>query len=82
MTVVCILVFLSNAGVIIGGGRTLVTGSQRGIKLWNITGLSALDHKSTSTQVPPQVTVQDEMELDGYVTSAAFDDNFDMVKVK
>ncbi|XP_014661522.1 PREDICTED: WD repeat-containing protein 90-like isoform X2 [Priapulus caudatus] len=70
----------SEIGVIAGRGNNFVIGNQEGVKLWNVASL--VGPQELGSAVPGQMTsgasLQGEMELDGYVTSVAFEENLNM----
>lgn len=61
-------------------GRLVTGGSGHSLRLWSVVGIGEMKMPSDSNALHSQgLTMEDEMNLDGLITSASFDDTMDVV---
>lgn len=60
-------------------GRLVTGGSGHSLRLWSVVGIGEMKMPSDSRALHSQgLTMEDEMNLDGLITSASFDDTMDV----
>ena len=64
-------------------GRLVTGGANRSLKLWSVVGVGELKLPGESNALRRGgLTMEDEMNLDGCIVSASFDDTLDMASEK
>ena len=60
-------------------GRLITGGAGGAVRLWGVCNVGELKQSDTQAFGSEGLTMEDEMNVDGAIVSAAFDDTLDMV---